>query len=451
MRRTFRAKILVATLALVAAAELLTVVAIDRAIASDFEDRLAMRMEEQARGAIEWASQGRNPDVVAGRLASITATRVTLIDARGIVVGDSAQLFEDVRSAPEVSAARGGGVGRSTRASSSQKERVLHIAVASPEGLVVRLAAPLADVERARGAMRERLLLASAVVFLLAVTVSMGVARALARPLLAMRDVAQRIARGSYDVQLGQTGRDELGDLQRSLQQLAEQLAATEARRREFVGDLSHEIGTPVAAIQGYAETLLAGPVDAPTSKEFLEIIHRHARRIDLLVADLRFLSAQEARPADARVRVPVRVHDVAMHVQSALLPRTEERGARVVLELEPTLEVLGDPEHLERVLLNLVENAVKYARGTITVTGRRTPSGGQIEVIDTGPGIAAEHLPRLFERFYRVDRGRSRESGGTGLGLAIVKRLVEDMGGTVEVDSKVGEGTRFTVRLPLV
>jgi signal transduction histidine kinase len=452
MRRTFRAKLLLATLGLVVVAEGLTVTALDRSLSSMLQDQLARRLEDQAQGALEWVTQGRHPDVVAARLAAITAARVTIFDAQAAVLGDSVEgVVDDVTRAPEVERARAGAVGRDARFDPRVGEDVLFVAVASRQGVGVRLATSLSDVERTIALLRRRLLAISVVVFALAVVVAMLVARLLARPLVAMRDAAHAIAQGRYDTNavVDDGARDELGDLQRSLKSLSMQLQATEEQRREFVGDISHEIGTPVAAIQGYSETLLSATVDEKTRAEFVGVIHRHAGRIARLVDDLRFLSTEEARPTEKRRREQVRVVDVARHVQRALLPRANETGARVDVDVGEDVVVVGDPDHVERVLLNLVDNAVKYARGRIVVGARRDGDHVVVHVDDDGPGIDGRHLPRLFERFYRVDAGRSRDAGGTGLGLAIVRRLVVDMGGTVDVESVVGQGSRFVVTLP--
>jgi two-component system phosphate regulon sensor histidine kinase PhoR len=230
--------------------------------------------------------------------------------------------------------------------------------------------------------------------------------------------------------------------------------------RRDFVANVSHELRTPVTAIQGYAETLLRGPsaaVDEATRKEFLEIIHRHARRLGALVEGLLTLSDLEARPPEQAVRERVDVGAIADHVRATLRERAAQRGARVDLDVAAGLAVRGDPVALEQVLENLVDNAIKYGRdggGRVVLRGHANGERVVVEVEDDGAGIAAEHLPRLFERFYRVDAGRSRERGGTGLGLAIVKHLVESMGGSVEVASRTGaegqreSGTTFRVEL---
>jgi two-component system phosphate regulon sensor histidine kinase PhoR len=222
--------------------------------------------------------------------------------------------------------------------------------------------------------------------------------------------------------------------------------------RRDFVANVSHELRTPVTAIQGYAETLLRGPVDEATRKQFLEIIHRHARRLGALVEGLLTLSELEARPPEQAVRERVEVSAIADHVRATLRERAAQRDAGVDVDVAEDVVARGDPVAVEQVIENLVDNAIKYGKdggGKVRVVGRRLGDTVRLDVVDDGPGIDAEHLPRLFERFYRVDAGRSRERGGTGLGLAIVKHLVESMGGTVAVDSKTGHGTSFRVEWP--
>ncbi len=451
MKLTFRVKLLLGYIALVAAAELLTVAALDRSISAELIAQLARRLEAQALGAVEWVSAGRNPDVVATRLAHVVGARVTVLDSTGRLVGDSESIENATIIAPELNEARAGRVGRDMRVD------VLYVAVPTPDGLVIRLAAPLSDVNATVALVRKRLLAASAIVFALAVALSLVVARTLARPLVAMRDAAHRIAQGTYDVVLPPGPRDEFGDLSRSLKTLSDQLARVEAMRRQLVGDVSHEIGTPVAAIQGYAETLLAAgagaTTDAATTREFLEIIHRNAGRIARLVEDLRFLSAieHEAVIGHKREREPVPLLETARLVAGTVRPRVDDKKATIAIEIGDELDVLGDPDHVERVLLNLVENAVKYGNdgGTVRVSAARKGQRVQLEVVDDGPGIPTEHIGRVFDRFYRVDHGRSRDKGGTGLGLAIVKQLAEAMEGTVWVESEPGKGTRFVVDLP--
>lgn len=221
---------------------------------------------------------------------------------------------------------------------------------------------------------------------------------------------------------------------------------------RDFVASVSHEVRTPVTAILGYAETLLRTPVDEPTRQEFLEIIQRNARRIGALVDGLVTLSELEGRPPGQAVRDRVDVTAIAEHVRATLRDRAARPSVRVDLEATSDAVVRGDPAGLEKILENLVDNAIKYGRdggGTVRVTARRQGERVVLTVADDGPGIDARHLPRLFERFYRVDTGRPRDAGGSGLGLTIVKHLVESMDGRVDVQSAVGTGTTFRVELP--
>ncbi len=221
-----------------------------------------------------------------------------------------------------------------------------------------------------------------------------------------------------------------------------------ENMKRDFTMNAAHELRTPLTAIKGYTETLLETPDQDPLP--ILRVIARNADRMINLVRNIQTLSEMEdRRPPEARESVPVR------ELLDSVLPLFKASMERKGLELEiiqddPELAVPGDGYRLEQVLVNLLENALRYTdRGRIQISARRYGDRVVLAVADTGPGIPPEHLPRLFERFYVVDRSRSRRLGGTGLGLAIVKHIVEGMGGTVRVESALGAGTIFTVSLP--
>jgi two-component system, OmpR family, phosphate regulon sensor histidine kinase PhoR len=226
----------------------------------------------------------------------------------------------------------------------------------------------------------------------------------------------------------------------------------TEHIRRDFVANASHELRTPLTSIRGFVEALEDGAVAEPErAGRFLGKIRTHADRMAALVEDLLELSRLESgeRPPRWEEIVPSEVVEDVVASFSGVAARKEValvRGA----DRAPTVRTDGD--RLRRVLENLVDNAVKYtpAGGRVEVSAVRAPEGGAVfEVKDDGPGIAAEHLPRIFERFYRVDKARSREMGGTGLGLAIVKHLAEGMGAAVSVTSALGRGTCFRVFVP--
>jgi two-component system phosphate regulon sensor histidine kinase PhoR len=222
--------------------------------------------------------------------------------------------------------------------------------------------------------------------------------------------------------------------------------------RRDFVANASHELRTPLTAIRGFAETLRDGAVENPElARRFVTRIFEHAVRLGRLVDDLLELSRAESPEATFALE-SVELGPAVAKVLRGLESAAAEK--RIALGMEglagPPLRVRADVRGLDHVLVNLVDNAVKYTPegGQVTVRAREDGAHVEIEVTDTGGGIAPQHLPRLFERFYRVDAGRSREVGGTGLGLAIVKHFVQRMGGEVTVDSKLGRGTTFRVRL---
>jgi two-component system phosphate regulon sensor histidine kinase PhoR len=222
-----------------------------------------------------------------------------------------------------------------------------------------------------------------------------------------------------------------------------------ETTRRDFVANASHELRTPISAIRVASETLQSGAIQDPSSaRAFLDIIARQAERLAQLTQDLLDLSRIESREWRLEL-VPVDVRSLAAQVVEMLAGPAREKGLELSHDVPAGAAVRGDPRALEQVLVNLVDNAVKYtAAGRVTIRAERTALDWMVTVEDTGPGIERHHLPRIFERFYRVDTGRSREQGGTGLGLAIVKHLVQGMGGDVGAESGAG-GSRFWVRLP--
>ncbi|HEX2253425.1 MAG TPA: ATP-binding protein [Thermoanaerobaculia bacterium] len=226
--------------------------------------------------------------------------------------------------------------------------------------------------------------------------------------------------------------------------------------RTDLVANVSHELKTPLAAIRGYAETLRDGALAEPeTARRFTTRILEQCRRLQELLSDLLTLSRLESVEAPLERR-PVDLARLAERAVETVAARAAERGVELALVLPPGAAlpaVDGDPAHLERLLLNLLDNASKYNRpgGSVTVRLAASAQGEAVlEVADTGIGIPADALPRIFERFYRVDKGRAREEGGTGLGLAIVKHIAQAHGGRVEVESRVGRGTTLRVHLPL-
>lgn len=241
------------------------------------------------------------------------------------------------------------------------------------------------------------------------------------------------------------------------------ELRRLENIRKDFVANVSHELRTPLTSIKGYVEALLDGGKDDPeTSTKFLDIILKQSDRLNLILEDLLQLSKIESGQV-LFTRAPLQIRSVIERTLAMISPLAEKKGHRLTSHVASDLPLLnGDEERLVQVFANLLDNAIKYTQknGEITVSAQRAtqacnptePLGDSIEVTvtDTGIGIPESDRPRIFERFYRVDKARSREMGGTGLGLAIVKHIVEGHGGQVWVEANVPTGSRFVVRLPI-
>lgn len=222
--------------------------------------------------------------------------------------------------------------------------------------------------------------------------------------------------------------------------------------RKEFVANVSHELRTPLSVIKGYIETLLdPEPPDTDTTKQFLLTIQKNSRRLEALIDDLLTISSLESQQAKLSL-APVSLHSTAQAVADELARQAQARSITVAVEIpknSPT--VRADAQRLHQVFSNLLDNAIKYTQpnGHVTITARAKDNEIEVCIADNGPGIAPEHLPRIFERFYRADKARSRELGGTGLGLSIVKHIVQAHGGRVWAESELEKGSRFFFTLP--
>lgn len=230
-------------------------------------------------------------------------------------------------------------------------------------------------------------------------------------------------------------------------------LRQLEAVRQEFVANVSHELRTPLSLIKSAAETLIDGGKDEPESlTRFLQIIDKHANRLTLLIDDLLMLSTLDS--GNIRLALQsVSLGGAVQEVADDLRGRAHARGVTIKNQVEPALIVQADPDRLRQVISNLIDNAIKYGRieGAVVISARSLDARRiEVSVQDDGPGIPAEACARIFERFFRGDKARSREQGGTGLGLAIVKHVVQAHGGEVRVESAPGAGARFSFTLPV-
>ena len=228
-------------------------------------------------------------------------------------------------------------------------------------------------------------------------------------------------------------------------------LERLERVRQEFLSNVSHELRTPLTAILAFVETLEDGAIDdTENNRRFLAVIRRNAERMHNLIDDILELSAIEAGTESVKP-APIRLRSLVGDVMQAVAARAAARRVMLNNEVSKDATVFADARRLEQMLTNLIDNAIKFNRenGTVTISHEHKGARDRIHIRDTGDGIPPEHLKRIFERFYRVDRARSRDMGGTGLGLAIVKHLALAHNGEVSVQSKHGEGSTFTIELP--
>jgi two-component system phosphate regulon sensor histidine kinase PhoR len=361
--------------------------------------------------------------------AAAARGRVTLIARDGRVLADSeasADRMENHRGRAEVDAALNGRTASSRRKSSTVGVDFLYVAVPAGDG-ALRLAVPLSEIDTQVDAIRRRMLASTAIAFLPVLLLALPLARFIAR---------------------------RFRQLEMSLEREHAELERVEQVRKDFVINVSHELRTPLASIQGYTETLLDGAIhDSANNVRFLTIIRQNAERLGNLTSDLLTLSRVELK----QQRFQFASYDVGRLVEAAadsMKPLAAKKDISLSIERGVgKLEAFCDSEAVNQVVTNLTDNALKYtpAGGSVTIGARAAkPNMVEVFVRDSGIGIPAEELPRLFERFYRVDKARSREMGGTGLGLSIVKHLVRSQGGDVRVTSEIGKGSEFSFTLPI-
>ncbi|MEU6477918.1 HAMP domain-containing sensor histidine kinase [Streptomyces sp. NPDC047017] len=327
------------------------------------------------------------------------------------------------------------------------RKALLKSAVAPPARLFVGSGETAVQGFRLSGSGIAQVVGAAALVLALAVGVSVLAATRLARPLRALTDAARLMRDGGSALVPVTTG-DEIGQLTRTFNDMAVHRDRLEEQRRVMVSDVAHELRTPLSNIRGWLEAAQDGHV--PADEDFLASLHEEAVLLQHVIDDLQDLAAADA--GELRVYPEqVEVGELVDQAGSAYRARAESAGVRVIVEAPQEHWIEGDPVRLRQVVGNLLSNAIRHTPSGGSVTVRVTAAGGltTIEVADTGAGIAAEDLHRVFDRFWRGEKSRSRDTGGSGLGLAIVRKLVEAHGGTVSVDSTVGVGTVFTLGLP--
>lgn len=401
-------------------------------------------------------------------LAASAGGRITVVQSNGLVAQDSevnASTMENHGHRAEIIEALQGRTGVSIRRSPTLGADFLYVAVPL-QGGALRLARPLDEVQEQIRQIRVKLAVYTGIAFLPAILLAALFARSVSAKMGAIIDYASTLATGDFKPRLPVRGNDELGILGRQLNETGQKLQTmfealerehaemekVERVRKDFVINVSHELRTPLASIQGYTETLLDGAInDQDNNVRFLQIIQQNAERLGRLTADLLTISRVELKSQRFQFALfPVK--ELLRDCVESMRPIAMKKEIGLSLEVEGGEPVAYcDSEAVHQIMSNLIDNAIKYTpeSGSVKVVARIVDGCVEIKVCDTGIGIPAEDLPRLFERFYRVDKARSRELGGTGLGLAIVKHLVKAQSGEVWVESSLGSGSTFTFTLP--
>ena len=403
-------------------------------------------------------------------LSGLENLRISLIDQTGTVIADSdvpLTKLSEVKNhlnRPEVQQALQIGIGHDIRRSATVGRDFLYMAKEIKKSPIsgpfhnlqfIRLSVPYEQVQHQIDSIRSIEILTGFCVLIFIVLVSMFVSRRITNPITQIARDVEQIRRGDLEAKIVLKSNDEIGLVAKAINEIVDKLKADivqlkklEQVRSQFLGNVSHELRTPLFSIQGYLETLLEGAVNDPSvNRSFLQKAQTNVDRLNSLLEDLINISQIESGEMKLSFRY-FKLNEFLDSVAKEFEKLAASRNVHLKLFFNTTEadEVFGDKERLRQVLNNLLSNAINYNKeyGEAVLSTAKTTQGIQISVSDTGVGIPPEHVPRIFERFYRVDSDRSRALGGTGLGLAIVKHIIEAHGSRVQVESVFGEGSVF-------
>ena len=393
-----------------------------------------MLAKQYAQSQVWQAAQGMLEQV-----GEIYSQRVVVVNHRGQVVGDSRRtligrlIVPSIRSELELPVVGpGGNIGTM---------------LVNPDPLPGDSEAPLP--ETSLPSINRFLIWTGLLAVGLAAVLTFFLSRRILAPVEGLSRAARALARGEFSRRVPVTSRDEVGELGRTFNTMAAELATTEEVRRSLVADVAHELRTPLSNIRGYLEGIRDGVVTA--NPDTLDSMHEEVLLLTRLIEDLQELALAESGQMNLYLQ-PCDLVELTRKAVAGAQPNAESKGITLTLDIADEAPVNADPERIGQVLRNLLANATNYTDtgGTVKVALHRSDGHVQVRVEDTGAGIAEADLPYVFERFYRVDKSRSRSTGGVGLGLTIAKRLIEAHGGRMAVESAVGKGSTFSFTLPI-
>lgn len=284
---------------------------------------------------------------------------------------------------------------------------------------------------------------------LFAIALGIWWSRKLTKPLEALAQASQKVARGDFNNYISVNSRDEIGSVAQAFNTMAQELDKSQKIKKQMFADISHELRTPLTILGSRLEAALEGSEELDNTK--VSLLYDEVIRLQGLVKELQDLGRLEAGQIKLE-KSPINLEQFTTNLKALLEAEAAARNIELIIDLSPQLKTFwADPQRLKQIILNLLSNAFRYTPERGKVIFKVYPNNGQIyfEIIDTGPGIKKEDLPYIFQRFYRADKSRDRTTGGTGLGLAIAKGYVEAHGGKINVESEIGQGTKFIVSLP--
>jgi signal transduction histidine kinase len=403
---------------------------------------------------LQWTKTS-DPQAIAERAAKVLGGRVSLIDSTGTIVGDAtsrgraSHRIGTKAQRPEVTAALSGGVGVDLAAPDSSEDGTLYVAVATEQG-VVRVADEMASLDASFDAATSDMISAAFLATLCVCLFAVLFANYVSKPVTQLRDMARALSRREFDNLPVIDAPGEVGDLAESLTQLSGQLQTLEVVRRDFIANVSHELCSPLTIASGFAATLARHDPPAEERQQFARAILSSTNRMQRVIDDMLDLTRIESGTWTPRPE-SISLFEATTDVLDSLRPAANRNGVALLCDFAPGAGVIvADRTAVRQTIANLSENAIRHTHtGSVTVFTELTDEGVWLGVRDTGEGIAAHHLPRIFERLYRVDSGRVRRAGGSGLGLAIVKHMAEAHGGKVFAESEPELGTTIKVFFP--
>ena len=438
------------------------------------QEEQAKRMENCAQNAAKYTG---DPDSIYSILSSLGIEangRVLFIDSAGTVQADSFCLLNGTRpQSDEITAVLSG---KQDFAAGYHRVRLAESAVTrdnaylsdnpgvcwtayyahaiintgSQEGILL-LVSPVQDiVDRVTQVLRG-LMIFNVIFIVIVAVITFYMSNMFTLSIRKFNRAIAKMSGGDFSVRVNEKEIAEFGELAKAFNSMSERLENLDASRNQFVSDASHELKTPLASMKILSESLLSQP-DAPAElyREFLGDINSEIDRLSLVINDLLTLVKTD-KGIETLIIGDVELGELIRRITSTVAPLAQKKHITVAYQYRD-VTVRADELRMQQLFTNLIDNAIKYSpeNTTITVDLSKTMDNAVVSVSDEGIGIAKEHLPHLFERFYRVDKARSRQAGGTGLGLSIVKQIVDQHGGTIEVESTEGKGTKFTVTSPL-